>query len=109
MLTRLRPAHRESLANLLQATPEFGAEDRAVALELVDDSLAKVSSYRFWIDEARADDRSAPAVRGYICYGPTPMTNGAFDLYWIVVHPRHKGRGIGRALIRLMEDEIAAE
>jgi len=30
---------------------------------------------------------------GYICYGPTPMTDGTYDLYWIASDPRVRGQG----------------
>jgi ribosomal protein S18 acetylase RimI-like enzyme len=30
--------------------------------------------------------------------GPTPATEGTFDLYWVAVEPSVQGKGIGRAL-----------
>jgi ribosomal protein S18 acetylase RimI-like enzyme len=43
---------------------------------------------------------------GYVCYGPTPMTEGTFDLYWIASHPQTRGQGVGAALIAAMEGDI---
>jgi ribosomal protein S18 acetylase RimI-like enzyme len=43
---------------------------------------------------------------GYICFGPTPMTDGTFDLYCIATDPGARGQGVGSALIRAMEDEL---
>jgi ribosomal protein S18 acetylase RimI-like enzyme len=43
---------------------------------------------------------------GYVCYGPTPMTEGTFDLYWIVSDPDVRGQGIGASLIGAMEADI---
>lgn len=45
-------------------------------------------------------------VLGYVCYGPTPMTDGTFDLYWIASHSQARGKGVGRALIEAMEREL---
>lgn len=45
-------------------------------------------------------------VIGYLCYGPTPMTEGTFDLYWIASDPQVRGQGIGSALISAMEGDI---
>jgi ribosomal protein S18 acetylase RimI-like enzyme len=102
-LTRLAPNHRAPLADLLARTREFTEEETAVALELVDLALSGNVDYRFWIDEY------AGQLRGYVCFGKTPMTRGTYDLYWIAVDPSSKGKGVGRALVRAMEDEIAAD
>lgn len=50
-------------------------------------------------------DREGPLV-GYICYGPTPMTEGTFDLYWIASDPTVRGQGIGASLIAGMEGDL---
>jgi len=43
---------------------------------------------------------------GYICYGPTPMTDGTFDLYWIAAAPELRGQGIGASLVSAMEADL---
>jgi ribosomal protein S18 acetylase RimI-like enzyme len=43
---------------------------------------------------------------GYICYGPTPMTDGTFDLYWIASDPAARGRGVGAGLVGAMERDL---
>jgi ribosomal protein S18 acetylase RimI-like enzyme len=43
---------------------------------------------------------------GYVCYGPTPMTAGTFDLYWIASDPMVRGQGVGAALVSAMEGDI---
>jgi ribosomal protein S18 acetylase RimI-like enzyme len=45
---------------------------------------------------------------GYVCYGPTPMTEGTFDLYWIAADPAVRGQGIGAGLVRAMEADLRA-
>lgn len=50
-------------------------------------------------------ERDQKAV-GYICYGPTPMTDGTYDLYWIASHPQVRGQGVGGALIAAMEGDL---
>lgn len=46
------------------------------------------------------------AIVGYVCYGPTPMTDGTFDLYWIASDPKVRGQGVGSALISAMEGDL---
>jgi ribosomal protein S18 acetylase RimI-like enzyme len=50
-------------------------------------------------------DRDGTLV-GYICYGPTPMTEGTYDLYWIASDPTVRGQGIGASLIAGMEGDL---
>jgi len=45
---------------------------------------------------------------GYACFGPHPLTQGTYDLYWIVVDPIAQGRGIGHALLARVEAEVQA-
>ncbi len=48
-------------------------------------------------------------VAGYACYGRTPCTDGTWDLYWIAVDPNQHGSGVGRILMKAVEDAIRAE
>jgi ribosomal protein S18 acetylase RimI-like enzyme len=43
---------------------------------------------------------------GYACYGPHPLTEGTFDLYWIAVDRNHRGRGIGLKLLQSVEKSV---
>ena len=45
-------------------------------------------------------------VAGYVCYGPTPMTEGTYDLYWIASDPRFRGKGVGAGLVSAMEGDL---
>jgi ribosomal protein S18 acetylase RimI-like enzyme len=51
----------------------------------------------------------SPLVAGYACFGATPLTQGTFDLYWIAVDPVLHGAGVGRALMRAVEDAVRGE
>jgi ribosomal protein S18 acetylase RimI-like enzyme len=101
----LEPADRARIAALLASVEAFTPDERAVALELVDHRLAHSGSddYRFVLARAPASEELA----GYLCYGRTPLTLSTYDLYWIATSPSHARRGVGRALIEAMADEIA--
>lgn len=45
-------------------------------------------------------------IRGFACYGHRPLTQGAFDFYWLATDPSARGRGIGRRLMAQVEVEI---
>ena len=79
----LRPEDRAPIAELLQAIGFFHTQELEVALELVDDRLARgrKSEYRFLVLEDEG------AVVGYACWGVIPGTQASAELYWIAVHP----------------------
>lgn len=73
-----------------------------IALELIIERLQRgeESGYHFvFIDDGRD-------VLGYSCYGPIPMTDARYDLYWIAVHRSLHGRGVGKALMAYTESNI---
>jgi len=45
-------------------------------------------------------------LAGWACWGPTPGTEGTFDLYWIVVDPARHGSGVGSQLMDEMHRRI---
>ena len=47
-------------------------------------------------------------MQGYTCFGPHSLTQGTYDLYWIVVDPTAQGHGIGHALLARVEAEVQA-
>ncbi|MEA2562961.1 MAG: D-alanine-D-alanine ligase [Acidobacteriota bacterium] len=100
----LESGDRAPLEKLICETAFFNAEEVAVALELIDDRLSEgeASHYRFLVAETDGE------VAGYACWGPIPGTLASADLYWIVVDPRHQGKGIGAALLKDAEDWMAS-
>ena len=94
---------RTPLEKLIRETSFFNPEEIEVALELIDDRLSQgnESHYRFLVAETDGE------VAGYACWGPIPGTLASADLYWIVVDPRHQGKGIGAALLKDAESWMA--
>jgi ribosomal protein S18 acetylase RimI-like enzyme len=88
---------------LIRATGFFTADEVGVAEELIDVYLGQPGQkdYRVVIIENEAKD-----VAGYMTWGPTPLAEDAYDIYWMAVAPSEQGRGRGRELVRWLEDEI---
>ncbi len=45
-------------------------------------------------------------VIGYACWGPRQLSGNGYDLYWICADPAVHSKGVGRALMNRVEDEI---
>jgi GNAT superfamily N-acetyltransferase len=90
------PRDAPAILRLAAAEPLFSREDREVVEELLLDYLEETEpgDYRFLtaIDGGQ--------VMGFACYGPTPLTRGTFDLYWICVSRRRRRMGYGLALLK---------
>lgn len=95
-------ADREALAALVVSIENFNQAEIDCALELIDIYLNDQTQNDYRVVIA-GDPRER--VRGYACWGPTPLTRGTYDLYWIATHPDARGRGIGHALMTHVEEE----
>lgn len=103
---KIRPLElkdRARLQSILSETRVFTNEEISVAMELIDIVL-KDGNQKDYQTVCAVDGLDQPA--GYICYGPVPMTQGAFDLYWIAIAPGFQGQKIGSGLLDFMEEEV---
>lgn len=104
----LRRAARDTdaiaIREITTATGFFYPTEIDIAVELIEDRLAKGedSDYEFVF----ADDPDSGATLGYACYGPIPLTQESWDLYWIAVSPQAQRRGVGRALMQAVEQDV---
>jgi ribosomal protein S18 acetylase RimI-like enzyme len=101
--TEVLPRDRESIRRLVGLTGFFHADEVDIAVELVDEHLARgpASGYHFVFADKDG------AVIGYACYGAVPCTRNSYDLYWIAVDPAFQRHGLGRALTSAAESLIA--
>ncbi len=90
----VRPDDREPLDRLLHRIENFTPEEVGVALKLIDLAIRDPRGSGYEVLVALEDG----TLLGYVCYGPTPLTDGTFDLYWIAVDPDARGRVLGRRL-----------
>ena len=94
---------REAIKIILIDTQKFNQEEIDCALELIDIYLNNPSQKDSLIATAINKDNE---IVGYVCYGKAPLTNGAYDLYWIAVKPEYQRHGIGKILLNHIEEEI---
>ncbi len=96
------PADREAVRSILESSGFFYPEEVDVAVELVDERLARGLASGYHFDFAQTGGR----VVGYTCFGPIACTKDSFDLYWIGVHQDYRGAGLGRRLLERAEERI---
>jgi GNAT superfamily N-acetyltransferase len=102
--TQARAADAPALRRLVASTGVFYRQERAVALELLEARLAqgRKCGYSFVFAQRGTE------LVGYAAWGRTPLTQCTFDLYWIAVAPVAQGQGLGSALLRAVEQAVAA-
>ncbi len=89
---------RASVRKALTDCGAFTGEEVRVALEMVDAGLN--GDYSLLAIEM---DRK---LRGYACFGRAHLTKSSWYLYWICVHRRVQGSGLGRKLQMHVEDFV---
>lgn len=95
-------ADRDAILRIADREPLFSHEEAATVAELLQDYFSRPDHHGYFFLTAEAEG----AVAGFACYGPTPLTRGTYDLYWVAVAAEFKGRGIGRALMEQVEQAV---
>jgi GNAT superfamily N-acetyltransferase len=101
----IRPMNKRDkpvASRILKNTPEFTPAEVDLAEEVMEAYLYNPAGSGYYILVAVIDTQ----VAGYVCYGPTPITEGTWDVYWIAVERSLQGQGVGKKLMAAAEDEI---
>ncbi|MGF1480271.1 MAG: GNAT family N-acetyltransferase [Cyanophyceae cyanobacterium] len=103
MIRPSKPDDIDALMDLANAIRLFQPHE----LEELNNMLAgyfdgSLGNDHFWI----TCDDGGPVGVAY--FAPEQMANGTWNLYFIAVHPDHQGKGHGAALLRYIEQTLAA-
>jgi len=102
-IVKMQLQHREAVLSILKEVDMFSPAEIDVAMELIDIFLNDKEQKDYIVCVALDE---ADHVLGYVCYGPTPATQGTYDLYWIAVAKNIQNQGIGRLLLNFTEAEV---
>ena len=87
-----------------QSVEVFNSEEVNTVQELFEGYLRdpRASGYNFLSCKAGAE------LLGFACWGPTALSAGATDLYWICTARAAQGRGVAAALFQAVEAAVRA-
>jgi len=102
-IRKMNVKDQEVLHDILKQTSVFTGVEVQIALNLIEIYLNNKEQQDYYIYVAES---SKHQIAGYVCFGPTPATEGTFDLYWIVVSPTMQRKGIGEELLIFVENEV---
>lgn len=97
---------RAAVLSIVEATDMFTPAELFFAREQVDIYLGQPQQQDYYLVVVENDGGK---VVGYMSYGPTPLTEGVYDLYWMAVVPGEQGRGYGRELVSWLEKKVKDE
>ena len=101
-MRKLRHDDIPLLEEILLATGAFTDAEVTVAIELLESVINDPGQQDYEVAVADIGDH----VAGYVLFGPVPLTEGNYDLYWIAVSPTSQGSGIGRRLMKHVEEQV---
>jgi GNAT superfamily N-acetyltransferase len=102
MIRKLKSDDRSQIENILSQTGNFKKVECDVAMELIDIAILRPEQEDYNIFVYEEDGK----ILGYHCTGKRALTDGVFDLYWIVVTQEVQGKGIGSMLLKHAEDLV---
>jgi len=96
-------ADLQPVLSLIRTTGLFTPDEIRVAEELIDVYLNDSKQREYFVAVIEND---SGRIAGYMTYGPTPLTEGTWDLYWIAVSPQEQKKGYGQKLVLWLEAEV---
>jgi ribosomal protein S18 acetylase RimI-like enzyme len=94
---------RKAILDIAHDTEVFTAQDVECVDELLGTYLDDRDSHEYTFVAALDDE---DRVIGFVCYGPTPLTDRTFDVYWLAVSRTARRQGAARALFLQMEQNL---
>ena len=102
MIRPVTRADTNSLVALTEATGVFKPIEIVALREVLDDFHATnhANNHHAVLVEENGE------ILAFAYYGPAPMTDRTWQLWWIAVRKDQQGRGVGGQLLRVVEDDI---
>ena len=103
MIRLMKKSDKAAVLDILGRSGMFTPEEIAVAEEQIDIAFDQPEQKDY--NEMIIEDAQGRTA-GWLSWGPAPMTEGTYDLYWIAVDSDKQGQGLGKELVRWLEDHV---
>jgi GNAT superfamily N-acetyltransferase len=100
-IARSVPQDRAAIGEITQRSGVFDEDELKTVFELFD-TYIKTPTYGYTFHSAYFEGKLA----GYVCWGMTALTQGAYDMYWLCTDPSLLKKGIGTSLFQAVEDDV---
>ncbi len=95
---------RDTMQQILKDTETFDFQEIDAALELIDEYFKNgAGEYHVYVETNKK------RIRGFVCYGKAALSETAYDLYWLAVHPDSHGQNVGTRLLNFAEDKVTKD
>ncbi len=105
MIRPMSPPDKPAVMAIIRETDMFTPAEVVVAEELIDAYLETSDQKDY---DVVVSENAGGGVVGYMTWGPTPLAENVYDLYWMAVSPHEQGRGRGKELVAWLEDKVRA-
>lgn len=102
----MKKEDKEAVLQVIHTTDMFRADEIVVAEELMDIYLNQPNQRDYYMIVIENEKKE---IVGYMSYGPTPLTEGTYDIYWMAVSPRYQRQGYGKKLVEWLEKKVKNE
>jgi ribosomal protein S18 acetylase RimI-like enzyme len=93
---------RDAVYKMLSQLSKVDPEEKRTAMAMIDAALqAPDEEYSVLCAHLHQGD-----LLGFICFGPDPLSEDCYNLYWIMVDRKFGRRGIGSELMLSMEERL---
>ena len=118
-----QPNDRAAIYDLLMTSDLFGKTDA----DCVDEMFASTwkaleadpnADTYYWLscykgdagdmDEVRRTSEGSAELVGFACFGTESLTHNTWDLFWVCVRPKVRGKGVARALMQQVQSQARA-
>ena len=100
MIRNMHASDRDAVIKILQSTNIFTPAEVALATEQIDIYLTDSHQRDYTVVVLESEDFQ---LIGFMSFGPAPITEAVYNLYWIALHPRAQGKGHGKELVFWLE------